>query len=596
MLLFVVVLTCTAALGADLNSIRKEAAEIIGAYGGSDRILNSAEFRSYVGDKAFDDIDADEDEQLVFEEYFGAHLYIHLGTNQAWTVNAAEAKGRFSEDKGTGRLDANQIYITNEAWRSTIDHRAATMFNAASGGGAFIDEDALVEYFARPATSSDGPATPKTRLMHLRQLCGIDETARVKEEHFNALYVVEQFTALDVDQSTQIDLYEWSTVAHSKMLEDFIVVSGRDFLVSSNEYTSMAARKPNTAERYYLLDGGMQEEWEDYSPVENSRGEEEISQSALLKGFEDVYQIQVAEAKTKQGLTILGFPWLQNQGIVLRRGGAYYDKVDEAFRLSETKPAVVLRLVKDFNTANDKAESAVLNWSKDAGTNGIWSADAALRFDFHIPGLHRDDFWLTPAAGVAVEKSGQGDEEKELYKFFGLLDLDIFHDLPVLKSSHFQIGPVYEYERSKDIQKLTGLIEWDPHLRVGSLATGVPYPLLGLNDVRLYSYPVLAVELNNVNVQPAPKEGEDPISDASFARYGLKAGLKIGERVSCSYMWSKRSSIDRGKSDHTYYEGAIEYFLDDHERFSVKGSYEKGENSPDFERVEKFAVGLGIKF
>lgn len=253
-------------------------------------------------------------------------------------------------------------------------------------------------------------------------------------------------------------------------------------------------------------------------------------------------------------------------------------------------------MIKDFNTADDKAESAEINWSKDAGESSTRSIDAALRFELHNPALQRDAFRLTPAAGLEFEGAGEGEDKKRLFKYFGLVDLEIYHNWPVLKSSHFEIGPVFEDEREQDIEKLTGLIEWEPHLRVGGLATGVPYPLLGVENTGLYVYPVLAVELNNVTTQPEPKEGEDPIPDASYFRYGFKAGLTIGKRLSCTYELSQRTSISGDDADHTYQDGALEYFLEEKKRLSLKLFYKRGEDSPDFEKVERYGLGLGVKF
>lgn len=307
---------CATAFGQDLNTIRKNAAEIMSKYGGNDDVLDLSEVSQYVNDKSFKGIDADEDEQLLFEEYVNAYLYIRSNVDGTWSVDKnpmEKAIGYFSAEKPIRNndyekpppFDAPALYRSNAAWKATIDYKAQVMLDAAGDNDSSINEDELVKYFERINKKLKGPASPESRferLLDLNEKNKIDAGVLVQREHFKILFVREQFKSLDVDHNEALDLYEWSATTYSKVLEDFINVAGTDFVVDLEEYKSMAKNKPNT-DQALLLDGKVEEEWRDYGDAGNG-----VPQEVLRKGFGVVHENEVAKAEKKQKQTVLGFP------------------------------------------------------------------------------------------------------------------------------------------------------------------------------------------------------------------------------------------------------------------------------------------------
>ena len=574
-------------MAADVTKIKSDVVKLFTKYAGPDNLLSPDELRRYLKDEQFKEVDGDEDGELSLREYVSSKRYCQqLGSY--WDCTTKEAGERWIADKkkATGNvLTAETLYDANQQTRMQIDNRKRAILEATGqAGGGDITQNEMVDYFVTRSTTSIRPRTVKNRMNHLKTFS--DSADSVERADFKDFIAAETFADLDGDGSGFLDITEMNKYDHDEYVSDFLNISGNDFLVSSEEFQKVTVNSPNRTEFYHLFDKEFGDNWDSKAHYDN----ETIAKlDKLTKEFEKERETQIEKLAKKQEKILFGLPWIPNKGLLVL-GETVYDKVEEARVINEDKFAVTARLVKDFTTADSEAKAALVGWEKEAGDNDVWSVDAALRFDLPMPG-----FQAHPAFGMAMERSGQGEDKSELYKYYGIIDWDIPNELFFINSSHIQIGPVYEDEQEKKIEKLTGLIQWEPQLDFHWFATGVRYPLFGNNNISIYGYPIFAVELNDIVEQPEPEEGEEEVEDASFLRLGAKVGLHLGKRLQVTYEIKQRYDLDKLEDDYLFQNAQLELTFDEEKRFSIVFDFEHGRDTPDFKKAEKYSVGLGLK-
>ena len=258
--------------------------------------------------------------------------------------------------------------------------------------------------------------------------------------------------------------------------------------------------------------------------------------------------------------------------------------------------AVVLRLIEDYTNRGARATAATLSWSKSRDNGTETAINAALLLDFVEPHSH-----LSPSVGIQVNRSGTGDSRRDARKIFLLGEEALGAGHGFFEGGLLGFGPVYETDEVSHLEKLTGLIEFEPLLRFRSYPTGAWVPFSGrsahVGDWESFIAPRVAIELSHVTRRPPldPDPAKNP-ETADLVRYGLIAGLRAHKQLTLQYSLYKRHTLRNFKARYLYQEVIAEWAFDQEGAYTLTGSYKHGEDSPDFRTVNDFNVGFGIKF
>jgi hypothetical protein len=595
-LLLIGVFTSLPVFAEDRTSESKwieEAAKIINGFGGGDIKLSKEEMKAYLNSIAFKTIDLDEDGALYFEEYIAAYLYcdkvIDSAGRTTWDCNADTAKEKYSRDT-TGlkskAIDAIHLMKNsqNVFWQEHIKQLVDAHWGRACNNkcGTDLDLNSLARYLQNEEKLKPKIRSAKNRVARLTKEIGGRKD--VRKDNFRVLYFDTAFDDADIDNSNHLDILEIKKkYDHPQVIKEFIEYSDSDFHLSKTEFLQLAANLNTQLGR--LLDHALDLEWDRIAGSVPSVKLEGNLDAVLARQEEEA-----REAARKQVVsTVAGFDWVKDRGIILA-GKPIYSKEKKVFLLDESQPIFTLRVIKDFTKAGDKAESATLNWTKDAGGDSVFGVNAAFRFDYYVPSWYDQSEWtFRPAIGLELDKSGKGKDKEDIQKYFLAGDWYINHGSDFIGSSYFQFGPVIERDLHKKVDKITGFVEWEPYLRIGRISTGVWHKFGFLS---VFARPRVAIELDDVLRKPRGQS----TSDNSFLRYGIQVGLSLFDDTTITYELKQRNSLEGFRENHFFQEMQVEWALNKEKQYSITFNYKNGEDRPTFTDVEKYSIGFGVKF
>ena len=165
-------------------------------------------------------------------------------------------------------------------------------------------------------------------------------------------------------------------------------------------------------------------------------------------------------------------------------------------------------------------------------------------------------------------------------------------DLVFCDPSIFNIAPVYQHDSVENTKKLSAVLEWKPFLKISDTNISRYNTVFGLDNVRVFLQPAVAIEPRWVLDQPTDTE----LEDGAYLRYGLSAGLKLYDYYELTYRLEQREDIGEFDEGRYYTEAMAKLFFDRNEQYSLTFTFKKGEEAPDFKKVESYNVGFGIKF
>ena len=572
----------------DVSTWLSEAEKIVQAHGSNGR-LSSEQFKGYQNQLKFREVDSNKDGKLQFEEYRNGYLYCTAGgcnsRPQSWYDNFEELLDAEAD------ADAGVLYDKNADWSGYINYVSGRLWGLAcpSCGGS-LNANGVARYLAVVANGKLRPRTAKSRnerYLALRSELDHDESKALKR-----LVELEIFEDADNDATCSLDVREVKAkLDHPKLLTQFGIISQGDFHIELAEFRTLMEGDLPGDEDFNLRQvvNAMRSARLDQFP------EEEDTRVADV--FENQENDQRAEqeqkAKTDAAKLVSGTGWVPHRGLVLY-GNRKYDEHGKRVEVDWSQPSLLMRVVQDFAVANSRATPAKLNWTKSAGDDAVFGADAAIRFDYYNPAISKrtSPVHWRPAIGLELERSGAGAGAKRLQKYYLWADLFAHHDMGVWQSSQLQFGPVFERETVKNIDKLAGEIEWVPYLLFPRFTTGIYQPVLGSSNLHFYLSPRLALEFNELLDAP-----DDPaLVDDSFFRYGARMGLAWGKHLTLDYEANQRRPIDDFGESFFYNEAQLNWSLDEEKRYTLSLSYKNGEDFPDFESVEEYTAGIGIKF
>lgn len=577
--------------------------------------IDREELRGYLNAEAFDKIDryGDKNNALNKDECFTEKFYCRPVNGGMWECNDEE--GHCSDKIGSEGNKDSYIALTPEDlyksrnmwWKYSINARLDAQWNRAmkdcSGSGCgSLGVDALASHMEEEAKRRKNVNTPQSRIKKLKGIVAGNTT--VTYDEFRKLIYFEEFDSSDSDMSRTLDISEFIKAFSDQggTVKDFVDIANNNkpanFQIQRNQFQQTIQSVISYGKFGSELDKKAYNEWNSLTYKDKDNDDDITLVSGLIRNINEEEQSAIEERKKKKGVTVFGRTWLKKRGLLLTGKPLTNKKgTPVALDLSNgAEPTWTLRLIQDFTKADSEAKPAQFNWSKAAGEESEASILAVLRFDYFNPTWF-DSKRFHPAFGVEFNRSKTSKKKVYTQKYYVLADWFVTHKsciFSILCESGFQVGPVYENDLENDIEKLTGLIEWELGLNIGKFSTGVRHAIDRgtASESSIYVRPRLALEINEIINEP---KGADT-SDSSFFRYGLEIGYKFTNRLTLIYNYKQWHATDDSDEDYSFKDASLQLKLDPHGMSTIKAGYKKGEASPKFEEVEKYEVGLGIRF
>lgn len=604
-------------LFGDMNSETKaldHARKILSTYGrGGTLCIDGPDpdlgLTAYINHQEFKTIFKDAGGQLSFDEWYGGFLFCESirGTTKTFEckiddpqTSVDKFKSDFKNAPEDGKLTEKLLYRNNHFWKAYVDSKAQTHWQYVSSDlNTRWTESEVAVYLKKVEEIRTSRISVDDRMDKLTKFLESNEatTDKVKEEVLEEFFRQEIFESADSDHSDFLDIYEAKRAFPvENFLLSFIDASGADLRISRSDYDDIASGKINA----YIFTKVIVA-LKDMTPHRRI-GEQPkpIALSDIKRDYESQYtnkskhlEAQIIE-DDKQAVSG-GVGWIPDRGLLIF-GEKKYDRVGKKVVLDGNEPALLMRVIEDFTKDDGKASLATFSLSKTKGEGREYAADVALRFNYYNPRLYdfSKGYSVVPGFGLQWNRSGSGDKRQDIRKAFLLADWYWGHGGSFWSASELQIGPIFERDEVKNIDKLTGLIQLEPLLRIGSFTTGVRMPILGKNTstASIYFRPRVALELGEILDKPAGVEKPD----ANFLRAELDVGLRMFRKSELTYKPRYYKGLDGSRQSHFYNEVTLSWYFDKQERYSINAKYKKGEVSPTFTDIDQYNVGLGLKF
>ena len=626
-------------VGADYSDINSEtsflekARELIDNYGRNGtlgfteltagRIDPKAGLTGYINDAQVKKIFPDADHGVTFEDWYSGYLYCrplpgNIVNFECNSTDHSEIAKHFEDD--FGKIDGIPItnailYENNSFWRTYVNAKTLTHWSYISDETPEISDDTperwslprVAEYLKKTHGIATARLSPEERLKKLETLASNSSigsnSTKISEDTFEAFISDEIFDRADTDKSGYLDIYEAKKAFPiEKFLSSFLNASQEEeepnVQISKKDFDFI----PNTPELENYVFAQILVERKQISHTRISAPPKDLEISSIKQDFQSQYENETkrleTEAEKKQNESVSGIGWIPDRGLMIL-GERKYDKDSKKVSLDGGQPALMMRLIKDYTVDNNKASGATFSLSKTKGEDRESSANAAIRFNYYHPTLYdfSNGHSVVPAFGLQWDRSGSGEKRQDTRRAFLLADWYWGHGDPATSfwsASQILIGPVYERDEVKNIDKVTGMIQVEPLLGFGNFRTGVRLPIFGKDaqTASIYFMPRVALELGEI--LDSPSDVEEP--DANFFRADMKIGIRIFKRAEFTYFPRFYKGLDGSKQTHFSSEFSLEWFFDKEKRYSLTAEYKKGEFAPSFTDIDQYKVGLGVKF
>lgn len=160
----------------------------------------------------------------------------------------------------------------------------------------------------------------------------------------------------------------------------------------------------------------------------------------------------------------------------------------------------------------------------------------------------------------------------------------------------FDLIPTYRTDRHSDTKAMELLLAWRPV--APRLGLGVDIPIVG-EKVRFRWSPVIGVEMADyTDVVDKPGAAAKVPIEGSYSRaYAeVTAELFFGQTLKLFGNYKIRQELNRTNNTYQWIEAGATLDLDADGHLSLNATYQRGEDAPTFEDVDKFILGFGVKF
>ena len=575
----------------------KAALQIIGDYGSGNQ-LTLPQLQAYLSDQAFQAIDLDKDAVLQFEEFRDARLYcVYESTNRKWDCDLRSSAIEQAYDAARQGSDITSESLLESGvrnWRPIIIQQAlASWARSGVDPGDKLSVEQLAAILRMNAErNAQTLATKLNELVAAYRERG--DTVSLDQLEIDILAFA--LASADKNASGSVDIFEFLKAFDGPSA----VPDYNEFLQVRPDEGGVLVVEPDAAPLIASGAGAStvtrliwQQSDLDQRATETAAGSEQrVSEVARVADEETESEADsILKKKVRRGP--FGTAYVKDRGIVFPASAAAYDPKLETVAISDSLSVLTLRVVEDFTKAGSKANPGTISWSKDAGSSPDPNFGLAIRADWRIDQWNRSatsGWQMRPAFGLQYNRVGRGDDESDVRKAFLILDSEFGDRTGFIRSQRFQVGPVFEKDQVNRIDKLTGLIEWEPVVSLAGLTSGVFYQLS--KDISWYVRPRLAIEVNDIRDQP---EGSSAV-DSNFYRYGAEIGIDLWQRASLTYEYKQRHATDDFDEDYHYQTAKLAWKLDDLGIFNLTLDFGQGRDTPSFERVEKYSLGLGVKY
>jgi len=546
--------------------------------------------------------------RLTEGEYSPAFLYAYPDPSGKWIVDESQTDARFFKDRGglNGKLTAERLLENNEGWRLAIT--AATYHQwqlathpeietlegcAAAGSEAAVPEgpqpgslttEQLAVYLDRAAGRAALATSAKIRLERLVHFA--KPSTDITRDAYLRMSALERFEDLDKDWSCRLDIREFvngfksPSYPGSTALKEFVELAGSDLLLSFAEFNVAPGdprRLPIERDAAWLALIGPEYAREGIPPARLR---------PVLLALEKAARSE-AEQKAASG------PGFLDEGGYLLSGNRIFDPNTKKVLRDRNRNAVVVRIIKDFLDSGETATAAAFSHTHTVGNPNQETIDGAFRFDLYTPNrANRLVDNLGAAMGMRFERVDKDKKNVRTHYLIGTGEL--YPELGPLRAIRLEAGPRFEIDEATRVEKLVGMIELEPVLRIGKLYTGVHHPIGPKTTV--FIVPSLGFEMGEVTHigSELTDDQKARLPRGSFFRYGFAAGVRLANRITLKYRIAQRDELGGGGRPF-YQEVTLDIALDPKGRAALTSSYKRGRDTPSFEKIETITVGLGLK-
>jgi hypothetical protein len=597
-----------------------EAQKIMSTYDTSrDGVLDKGEFRDYIIAHTFGIHNQNGDDLIDQDEYTRAFLYCRR-QGSAWPCDIEKTWERWYEDgEKSEQLTLVLLLKNNQLFKNAVDRATEVHWaRAAAAAGSFdgtlrgqLEKKEYCRTVSHTSTSAapaldltrlalyldnEGRrkqrASPETREDFLRHCPADAAPPLVRKSAYVLRYTVEKLEEVDLDGNLALSPAEFMALFRS--LRDFQALVDPE--TGHVELLSLIAAATEVPTKHAwigtLMENASNEQWDALAG-----GETTATMDDLRGAWADAES--AARLKVTKVEEVFGLPYIPNRGILFK-GKPEVTKAGKVV-VDDRFVAVTGRVIKRFMEAGENAASASLSYSRQrlpTTDATAFSVNGALRLDFYHPALY-PTFRL--ALGPEWEygrikkrtlsdRANDTATDVDVRRLFLLGQLDLAGGFGILDGHSLQLGPVYEVDEETDINRFAGIVEWEPLLTLGPIATGTWNPF-AQGKVEIFLAPRAGLELGEITDAP-----ESNTPDASYLKYGFEIGVRLWDRITTKYVLAQRNSLENLSRDFTYHEVTVEWALDPAKHYFVNGSYKRGRNSPSFDHREIIEVGLGVKF
>lgn len=471
-----------------------------------------------------------------------------------------------------GFVDSKALYENNSSWKQRVDttteHHWRLMQKAIgklhSGQKIRTLNLELEKKFSENKTA-------KNRYDRIKKF--LKNKKSVKVEELTYYFFDEKLSLLDIDCNEMISPDEFFYNGSLLTSVDQVKL----FLQYTNNGSMLALRDSKELYKNRLIFSDLNTyliaELNNYRILNNNT----IKTTSIIKHFKKLVKDESCTNKAKEKPRKKMFTYIPSKGILLGRHATTIEKGKTKVIGQHT----MMRVIKSFTESGDKAEAAMLGIKRNYENNERNSvAEIALALRFESYGGNNKDY--KQSFGLEIIRSGSGENETNSRQVL-FENKFIFKHKPngLLTYSALTITPIYHWNLRPHNKRLTGLIQWEPVIK---LSDGISSGEWIEKGIMKYLF--------------IPKVGyeQKPYGSKNYARYDIYAGAKLSNKLQLNYNLIQRIAVNAQNINHWCKKISIDWPLDQQKIYSIIGSYEDGEDLPNFQHEKKYNIGFGLKY
>lgn len=354
--------------------------------------------------------------------------------------------------------------------------------------------------------------------------------------------------------------------------------------------------------------------------------------SSHIRAATLIAALAIPAAALAQESSVMGVPWTYDKGLGF--GSAFptipdglelemreamekrqsAEKIDLRGDLPENKGLNwTFRLQNDYGIPDGDAKPAQFSWTKDAGSQAIWEADAAVRIDLWMTDTlyNPDGREASISFGAEWDKGTRGADEVNRHTYHLGLTMAAFKDNLAKRDDIdqlVQIGVSYTQDEITGMDTWDWGVDWQPATENFVVPIGMRSYLDGTvlkknetpSQTYYYVRPVVGFAYGD---QVTFGEPIATVEDDWALSYQIRAGLgfpfQLNERMPAGAIelsYSYEGGVTLGGEKFNYHEALLSIIPNSNSPASVNFSYLRGNDGFGQPDIDRFRAGIGIQF